>query len=72
MDIEADVAGLEADIARLRTRKAMFVERRARTWSRWGIDPFVEATGRELADLDRQLNELTRRAAAIRKRRTAA
>lgn len=71
-DIEAYVAGLEADIARLRTRKAMIVERRERTWSRWGTDPFVETTGRRLADLDRQLNELTGRAAAIRKRRTAA
>lgn len=72
MDIDAYVAGLEADIVRLRTRKAIFVERRARTWSRWGTDPFVEATGRRLADLDRELNELTRRAAAIRNRRTAA
>lgn len=72
MDIEAYVAGLEADIVRLRTRKAIFVERRARTWSRWGTDPFVETTGRRLADIDRQLNELTRRAAALRKRRSAA
>jgi len=72
MDIEAYVAGLEAEIVRLRTRKAIFVERRARTWSRWGTDPFVETTGRRLADLDRQLNELTRRAAALRNRRTAA
>jgi hypothetical protein len=69
VDIDAYVAGLEADIVRLRTRKAMVVEQRARTWSRWGADPHVEMTGRRLADIDRQMNELTRRAAALRKRK---
>lgn len=71
MDIEAYVAGLEQDIVQLRTRRADFVERRARTWSRWGTDPNVETTGRRMADLDRRLNELQGRAAAIRRRRRA-
>ena len=42
MTIEAYVAGLDADIIRLKTQKAEFVERRARMWSRWGTEPFVE------------------------------
>lgn len=71
MDIEAYVAGLERDIVRVRTQRATLVERRARIWSRWGTDPFVETTGRRLADLDRRLNELIRCVAAIRRRRTA-
>ena len=69
MTRDAYVAGLEADIVRLRARKAIFVERRARTWSRWGTDPFVETTGRRMAELDRQLNELAGLAAAIREGR---
>jgi hypothetical protein len=71
MDTDAYVAGLEADIRRLRMQKATFVERRARTCARWGTDPFVETTGRRLADLDRQLNELVGRASAIRRRKSA-
>lgn len=69
MSIETDVAELDADIVRLETEKAEFVEQRARTWSRWGTEPFVESTGRRLAELDRQLNELAGLAAAIRERR---
>jgi hypothetical protein len=68
MSVETSIADLESDIGRLRAEKAAFVERRARTWSRWGTDPFVETTGRRLADLDRRMNELTRRAAAMRNR----
>jgi hypothetical protein len=68
MSVEASIADLESDIGRLRAEKADFVEQRARTWSRWGTDPFVETTGRRLADLDRRMNELARRAAAIRNR----
>ena len=71
MSVEASIADLESDIGRLRAEKAEFVERRARTWSRWGADEFVETTGRRLADLDRRMNELARRAAAIRKRMRA-
>lgn len=71
VDIDAYVAGLEADIVRLRARKAMLVEQRARTWSRWGADPYVEMTGRQFADIDRQMNELTRRAAAALRTRKA-
>jgi hypothetical protein len=70
MSVEAYIADLDADIARLKAQKKVFVERRARTWSRWGTEPFVESTGRRMADLDRQMNELAGRAAAIRKRRT--
>ena len=70
MNIEAVVAELDADIIRLKSEKAEFVERRARIWSRWGTEPFVESTGRRIADLDRQLNELAGRAAAIRGRHT--
>ena len=66
MTIEADVAGLDADLIRLKTQKAEFVERRARMWSRWGTEPFVETTGRRMAELDRQMNELADRAAAVR------
>ena len=36
MSVEASIADLESDIGRLRAEKAEFVERRARTWSRWG------------------------------------
>jgi hypothetical protein len=68
MSVESSIADLESDIGRLRAEKADFVEQRARTWSRWGTDPFVETTGRRLADLDRRMNELARRAAAIRDR----
>jgi hypothetical protein len=71
MSVEASITDLESDIGRLRAEKAEFVERRARTWARWGTDPFVETTGRRLADLDRRMNELARRAAAIRKRMRA-
>lgn len=71
MTIEAYVAGLDADIVRLKTEKAEFVEQRARTWSRWGTEPYVESTGRRLAELDRQLNELCGLAAAIRERRAS-
>lgn len=68
MSVESSIADLESDIGRLRAEKAEIVEERARTWSRWGTDPFVETTGRRLADLDRRMNELARRAAAIRDR----
>jgi len=68
MSLEVSIADLESDIGRLRAERAEFVEQRARTWSRWGTDPFVETTGRRLADLDRRMNELSRRAAAMRKR----
>jgi hypothetical protein len=71
MSVETSIADLESDIGRLRAEKAEFVEQRARTWSRWGTDEFVETTGRRLADLDRRMNELARRAAAIRKRMRA-
>jgi len=71
MSVKADMAGLDADIARLKAQKKVFVERRARTWSRWGTEPFVESTGRRMAELDRQMNELTRRAAAIRRSKKA-
>lgn len=69
MTTEADAAGLDADLVRLRTEKAEFVERRARMWSRWGTEPFVETTGRRMAELDRQMNELADRAAAVREGR---
>ena len=71
MGVESSIADLESDIGRLRAEKAEFVEQRARTWSRWGTDPFVETTGRRLADLDRRMNELSRRAAAMRNRMRA-
>jgi hypothetical protein len=71
MSAETSIADLESDIGRLRAEKEAFVEQRARTWSRWGTDPFVETTGRRLADLDRRMYELSRRAAAIRKRMRA-
>jgi hypothetical protein len=71
MSVETAIADLESDIGRLRAEKAEVVERRARTWSRWGTDEFVETTGRRQADLDRRMSELTRRAAAIRKRMRA-
>ncbi|MBX9773502.1 MAG: hypothetical protein K2Y71_03725 [Xanthobacteraceae bacterium] len=71
MSVDPSIADLESDIGRLRAEKAEIVEQRARTWSRWGTDPFVETTGRRLADLDRRMNELTRRAAAIRQRMRA-
>jgi hypothetical protein len=67
MDIDAYIAELEADIIRLRQRKAIFVERRARTLSRWGADPYVETTGRRLAEFDRQMALLTSLAAAVRR-----
>jgi hypothetical protein len=67
MDIDAYVAKLEADIVRLRLRRAMFVEQRARAWSRWGADPHVEITGRRLAEFDRQVAALAGLAAAIRR-----
>jgi hypothetical protein len=66
MSLEVSIADLESDIGRLRAAKAEFVEQRARAWSRWGTDPFVETTGRRLADFDRRMNELARRAAAMR------
>jgi hypothetical protein len=68
MSVETSIADLESDIGRLRAEKAEVVERRARTWSRWGTDELVETTGRRLADLDRRMNELSRRAAAMRSR----
>jgi hypothetical protein len=71
MSAENSIDDLESDIGRLRAEKAAFVEQRARTWARWGTDPFVETTGRRLADLDRRMDGLTRRAAAIRKRMRA-
>jgi hypothetical protein len=72
MNIEAYVAGLDADIIRLKSQKAAFVERRARAWSRWGTEPYVESTGRRIAELDRQMDELADLAAAVRKRRAIA
>jgi hypothetical protein len=66
MNIEAYVAGLDADLVRLKTEKAEFVERRERMWSRWGTEPFVEFTGQRIAEFDRQLDELTHLAAAVR------
>ena len=71
MNVDAYIAGLDEDIARLEAEKKTFVEKRARTWSRWGTEPFVEITGRRLAELDRQVNELAGIAAAFRRRRTA-
>ena len=71
MTNEAYVAGLDADIIRLKTEKAEFVERRARMWSRWGTEPFVESTGRRIAELDRQMDELAERVAAVRERQEA-
>ncbi len=69
MSVEAYIAGLDADIARLEAQKKVIVERRARTWSRWGTEPYVETTGQRMAEVDRQLNELAGKAAAIRKGR---
>jgi hypothetical protein len=71
MNVEAYIAGLDEDIARLKAEKKTFVERRARTWSRWGTEPFVESTGQRLAEIDRRMNELAGIAAAFRKRRAA-
>ena len=69
MNVESYIALLYADIVRLKAQKEKFVERRARTWSRWGTEPFAETTGRRLAELDRQMNELAGIAAAFRKGR---
>jgi predicted HicB family RNase H-like nuclease len=71
MSVEAYIAVLDADIARLKAQKKGIVERRARTWARWGTEPYVETTGRRMAEVDRQLHELTGKAAAIRKSRRA-
>jgi hypothetical protein len=67
---DVTIAQLEADLSRLKTLKTTFVEQRARTWSRWGTEPFIELTGQRLAELDRQMDELARRASAVRAGRT--
>jgi hypothetical protein len=58
MKMEAYVACLRADLARLEAQRASIVERGSRMWSRWGSRPFVETTGKWLAELDRRIAEL--------------
>jgi hypothetical protein len=63
--LELIIAQNGDDIARLKAMRSSITERGVRSFSRWGIGPFVETTRSDLHGIDHDIAELEQLTADI-------
>jgi hypothetical protein len=61
------IGGLRGEAGDLRFQKSQLVKNGARSWSRWGSEPFAETTDCWRNELERRAAELDRIAGALEK-----